>query len=106
MIRALDELPNKEIARLCEKYSVEELSVFGSFLRDDFCETSDVDFLVKFVNDDCGVWMHKPLELEQELSLLLGRNVEVVSRIGIEQSRNWIRRKNILESARVIYESR
>ena len=39
----------EEIARLCQRYRVQRLAVFGSILRADFDEArSDVDFLVEF----------------------------------------------------------
>jgi predicted nucleotidyltransferase len=98
-------LPLTAIAALCRKYGVDELSIFGSALRPDFRPNSDVDFLVVFKNDDLGPWMSKLSELEVELSALLERKVDLISKRGVEQSRNWIKRKSILESARVIYES-
>ena len=96
-------LPVDSIAAACRKYDVAELSVFGSILRDDFGPDSDVDFLVVFRNDDYGPWMGKLTDLEDELSSLLGRKVELVSKRGIEQSDNYIRRRHILSSARPIY---
>jgi predicted nucleotidyltransferase len=98
------ELPMEAIARVCQKYAVEELSVFGSALRDDFGPGSDVDFLVAFRNNECGPWMSKLVEMEQELAALLGKNVDLVNKRGVEQSRNRIRREEILGSARVVYE--
>ena len=90
MVRATTDLrihlPLEAIESLCRKYGVEELSVFGSVLRDDFGPDSDIDFLVRFQNDDCGPWMGKLLDLEQELSRLLGRKVDVVTRGAVEQS--------------------
>ena len=41
--------------------------------------------------------------MQDELSDLLKRNVDLVSRKGIEKSRNYIRRRAILESSEVIY---
>jgi hypothetical protein len=79
------------------------LAVFGSALRDDFRRDSDVDFLVVFENDDYGPWLSKLTDLEEELSRLLGRKVDLVSKRGVEQSENYIRRKHILESAEVVY---
>lgn len=99
------ELPLPAIAALCRKYGVEELAIFGSALRDEFGPGSDVDFLVVFKNDDYGPWMSKLIDLEAELSNLLQRKVDLISKQGVEQSRNWIKRKNILRAARVIYES-
>ena len=37
-----------EIAALCRRFEVRELSLFGSALRDDFRPDSDVDILVSF----------------------------------------------------------
>ena len=103
MIRGNIELPMDELARVCGTYGVSELAVFGSALRDEFGPDNDVDFLVTFENDDSGPWMCKLTELENELSVLLQRDVDVVHRRGIEQSNNWIRRDAILDSARVVY---
>jgi predicted nucleotidyltransferase len=97
------ELPLEAIADLCRQYAVEELSVFGSVLRDDFRQDSDVDFLVRFRGNDAGPWMSKFTEMEQDLSRLLKRNVDLVSKAAVEQSENYLRRRHILDSARVIY---
>jgi hypothetical protein len=42
-------------------------------------------------------------ELEADLSRLLNRPVDLVSRRAVEESRNWIRRKAILDQARLLY---
>ncbi|MDQ3250637.1 MAG: nucleotidyltransferase domain-containing protein [Chloroflexota bacterium] len=98
-------LPLDAIVALCQKYAVQELAVFGSVLRDDFRADSDVDFLVVFKNDDYGPWMGKLTDMEAALSTLLRRKVDLIDKRGVEQNRNWIIRKSILESAQVIYES-
>jgi predicted nucleotidyltransferase len=97
------ELPVEAVADACRKHDVEELSVFGSVLRDDFGPHSDVDFLVVFKNNDAGPWMCKFSDLERDLSRVLGRRVDVVDKHGVEQSENYIRRRHILSSAKVIY---
>jgi hypothetical protein len=43
--------------------------------------------------------------MQEELQRIFGRKVDLVSRRGIETSRNYIRRKAILESAEVVYGS-
>jgi predicted nucleotidyltransferase len=96
-------LPLKEIESLCRKYAVEELSVFGSILRDDYNDESDIDFLVRFKANDAGPWGVKYDDLAGELSNLLGRKVDLVSKNGIESSSNYLRRHQILSTARVIY---
>ena len=99
-------LPYAQIAALCERYGVRELAVFGSVLREDFGPESDIDFLVRFRNDDYGPWLGKLSDLQDELTALLGRRVELTTRPSVDQSDNYIRRKDILDSARVIYEAR
>jgi hypothetical protein len=97
------ELPMDAIVALCRKYQVEELSLFGSALRENFRPDSDVDFLVRFRNGDSGPWMCKLTDLERELSDLLGRKVDLVSRPAVEETENYLRRRHILSSARAIY---
>ena len=41
--------------------------------------------------------------MENELSRMLGREVDLVERTAVEKSRNYIRRKAILDSAKTIY---
>ncbi len=96
-------LRNDQIASLCEKYQVEELSVYGSVLRDDFGPDSGVDFLAVFKDGDAGPWMSKVFDLEKDLTALLGRKVEVTTRGGVEQSANWMTQSAILDSAQVVY---
>lgn len=79
------------------------MDVFGSVLREEFGPHSDVDFLVRFQNDDAGPWAGKLTDLAQEISALIGRKVDMVSRPAVEQSENYLRRRHILGTAKVIY---
>lgn len=92
-------LPREQIAALCRKHGVEELSVFGSVLRDDFMPESDVDFLVVFKNDDYGPWMGKLTGLQEDLSALLGHKADVVPKDSLK----WVIRDRVLASAEVVY---
>jgi predicted nucleotidyltransferase len=96
------ELPNESLKAFCEKWKIRELAVFGSALRDDFRADSDVDFLASFA-DDARWSLWDVIGAEQELAEIVGRPVDLVERGTVEQSENWIRRNNILKSARVIY---
>ena len=96
------EVPDEEIAEFCRKWRISEFALFGSVLRDDFGPGSDVDVLVRFqepVRWDLFDLVH----MEKELKEMLGRDVDLVSRRGIETSRNYIRRKDILDSAEAVY---
>ena len=98
------DLPLEAIALVCQKHGVSELAVFGSVLRDDFGPArSDVDFLVRFIDNDAGPWAHKFMDMKEELEALIGRGVDVVDWRGIEQSTNPYRRNHILKHARSFY---
>jgi predicted nucleotidyltransferase len=74
-------------------------------LHDDFQPDSDVDVLVTFASGvEWGLFDH--IAMEEELSALLGRKVDLVSRRAIECSSNWIRRKAILETVEPFYATR
>ena len=96
------DLPMDRIAEICKRYYVKELELFGSILRDDFQPDSDVDFLVTF-QEDAPIGLFEFADFQAELSALLGRDVDVVSRRGLERSANWLRRREILKSVRPIY---
>jgi predicted nucleotidyltransferase/uncharacterized protein with HEPN domain len=42
------DIPYDEIAAFCERHHIRKLSLFGSVLREDFREDSDIDVLVEF----------------------------------------------------------
>jgi len=93
------------ITQFCKKWQIVELSLFGSILRDDFRPTgddpSDVDFL--YVSAPEARYGFKFFDMQAELEQLLNRKVDLISKRGIEASRNPLRRKAILEAAQVIY---
>ena len=98
------QLPEDEIEDFCSRWQVSELALFGSVLRDDFRPDSDIDVLIAFSPDaDWSLLDHA--RMQQELMGIVGRKVDLVSKRAIERSHNWIRRQEILETARVIYGS-
>lgn len=96
------EIPSDEIDRFCRKWGVCELSLFGSVLGQDFSLDSDIDVLVTFESDSKH-GLFDMVRMQDELEGIFGRNVDLVSRRGVESSTNHIRRRNILDSAMVIY---
>ena len=91
-------IDRERLAEFCRRWKIDQLSFFGSVLRDDFEPASDVDVLVAFSPD--AKWsLFEIMDAEEELEALFGRKVDLVNRKSIERSPNWIRRKAILESA-------
>ena len=93
-------LNEDEIKEICEKYNIIELSVFGSSLRDDFNDSSDVDLLVSF-SKNAKISLFDIIDLEYDLSNLLNnREVQVIEE---DELKYPLRRANILSSKEVIY---
>ena len=95
-------IPADGIAAFCERWQVTELALFGSVLRDDFGPDSDIDVLVAF-REEARHTLFDMVHMEEELKALFGREVDLVSRRGIERSRNHLRRRAVLESVETIY---
>src|SRR5512136_2071610 len=99
------DIPSDQIANYCRRWKITEFSLFGSVLREDFRPDSDIDVLVTFASD--ARWsLFDLVEMEDELSRILRRHVDLVEREAVARSPNYIRRKNILQSAQVIYAAR
>jgi len=95
-------IPISEIARFCRRWKIRELALFGSALRDDFSPDSDLDILVDFDRDaDWGLLEH--IQMQQELQGLLHRSVDLITKRALLRSPNWLRRREILETAQVIF---
>jgi predicted nucleotidyltransferase len=94
--------PYEQIATFCLRWNITEFALFGSVLRDDFQPGSDIDVLVSFAPDTHWT-LFDQVTMQDELQRLFGRHVDLVSKRGIERSRNTRRRNVILRSAEVIY---
>jgi hypothetical protein len=98
-------IPRKRLAEFCKRWRVSELALFGSVARGDFCPASDIDLLVSF-SPKARISLLDLVRMENELKEMFGREVDLVERRAIERSRNYIRRKSILENTKVIYAAR
>ena len=87
------------MVHVCKKYYIHELSIFGSSIRDDFNDDSDIDILVSF-NNDSPITLFDIINLETEFSQLLHRTVDIVEKKAIK---NPIRKAKILSSMEIIY---
>lgn len=77
----IEKVLKKSKPLLAEQYKVKDIGVFGSYVRGEQKETSDLDVLVEF-NDRIGFF--KFLELEEYLQELLQVNVDLVSRKALK----------------------
>ena len=91
-------LPMEQIEAFCRRHPIRKLSLFGSALRDDFTETSDVDFLVEFF-PGATPGLIKFLGMQYELEDLTGRKADL--RTPKEFTQQHL--ANILKEAEALY---
>lgn len=104
MGKAHIDIPREKIAEFCKKWQIREFSFFGSVLRDDFRPDSDIDVIVDFA-PEASHSLFDLVDMTDELKEIFGRDVDLLTKRSVEQSRNYIRRKAILSSIEVVYVS-
>jgi len=92
-------IDDETIYGVASKYNVKELSVFGSSIRDDFTETSDVDLVIVFKNSR-EISLFDLMDIQEFFETKFSRKVDLVEPGGL---RNPIRRKAIMESKEILY---
>lgn len=98
----LDKVSPKQIEQFCEKWRVEELSLFGSVIREDFNSESDVDVLISFLPD--AKWtLFDHVDMKEDLKSIFSRNIDLVTKKAVERSRNTVRKNSIISSAKQVY---
>ena len=90
------------LGRFCRERGIARLELFGSALRDDFREESDVDLLAT-LRPDAHPTLLDWAEMQEKLAEVFGRPVDLVSRRAIERSKNRYRKQAILSTAVPIY---
>jgi predicted nucleotidyltransferase len=90
-------IPEAAIADFCHRWQVTEFALFGSVLREDFGPDSDIDVLVSFT-PDAKHSLFDLVRMEDALSEIFGRKVDLVTRRAVERSANAWSREAILGS--------
>jgi hypothetical protein len=74
-----------DISRICEKYRVKKLSVFGSATSEHFHDKSDIDFLLELDGPQNGIKRY--MNIKFELEALFSRPVDLVMPKAIKNKR-------------------
>ncbi len=100
MIRPRVDVPQEALAEFCRRRRIRRLSFFGSVLREDFRDDSDLDLLVEFEPGGIPGFL-RLAEMEAELETLFGgRKVDL--RTPQDLSRYF--REDVVASAVAVYE--
>lgn len=97
MPRAPIEVDAESVATICERYGIARLDVFGSVARGDADAESDIDVLYELAPGTHLGWNIE--NLADELTAVLGRPVDLVSRSALHQRI----RDRVLSEARLLY---
>lgn len=97
-------ISEEQLIEVCRQWKIAELALFGSVLREDFRENSDIDLLISFA-PDAPQGLLTLARIKHQLEELLDRPVDLVIKEAIQEGDNWIRRQEILSTAVIIYES-
>jgi len=81
MLKKIGKIVKENKVVLTKQFKVKEIGIFGSVVRGEDKETSDVDILVEFVEP---IGLFKFLELEEYLSDLIGKKVDLVSKKALK----------------------
>ena len=94
-----DEQLHKTIVEYLKDYKPERIGLFGSYARGDNSKDSDLDILIKF-RETCTLFQF--VRIENELSELIGRKVDLVTEGAIRNERI---RQSIQQDLQVIFEA-
>ncbi|XGV87793.1 MAG: nucleotidyltransferase family protein [Limnothrix sp. BL-A-16] len=96
----------EQLRDFCIRWQIAELAVFGSILRDDFRDRgdciSDIDLLYS-LDQSSSHNLFDIMQMREELEHLCHRRIDLISKQGIKNSRNWLRRQEILNSEIILY---
>ena len=94
-------LPKEKIEEFCLRWKIDEFSLFGSVLREDFDLDSDIDILVS-LSEDADLDLYDWITMIEELEEIFGREIDLVEKSTL---RNPFRRHAILTNREIIYAS-
>jgi uncharacterized protein len=96
-----EQLPLDALHAYCQRQPIRRLAVFGSFLRDDFTDESDIDLLVEF-DSAAKIGYFGLVTIQDELSTLLHRRVDLLTPAALSR----FFRDRVLEQAVSLYETK
>lgn len=91
-------VPRETLARICARYQVRELAIFGSAARGELRPDSDIDLLVVF-EERARIGLVALGRLQRELAEAFGRPVDLVPKDGLKPAL----RAEVLSGARTLY---
>lgn len=89
----------RKLKRLCDKFGVRKIALFGSILTDDFKSTSDIDVLIDFITSP-SLFELAMIEDELKKIFLTRRRLDIVTPNALSK----YFREEVIKDSEVIYE--
>jgi predicted nucleotidyltransferase len=102
-IKSVD-IPIEPLHKFCLRWNVSELAVFGSALHKNYPLESDLDLLISF-EEDAHWGLFDLVTMESELGVIFNKEIDLVEKKAVTNSKNYLRRKGILDNIQIIFES-
>jgi len=99
MNTTINNINQATVEELCKINDITSLSLFGSYAREDFTPTSDVDMLVSFSKPKSLLDL---VRVERELSNRIGKQVDLVT----EDAVSPYLKESIMSNLKIIYEQK
>ncbi len=100
----LESIDKDYIKQFCEKWDIKELSIFGSVSIQNDTEQSDIDILIEF-KDKFKNGLLEFIEIKEMLENYFHKKVDLLTLNGLKNSKNTVRKNNILTNRVKLYES-
>ena len=97
-------VPIEQIEQFCRRWHILEFALFGSVLTEHFHAESDVDVLVTFATEVRYTFFDLDI-MEEELEAIFARPVDLIDKRAVQASENYLRRRQILESVKIVYQA-
>jgi hypothetical protein len=98
------DIPVEPLHKFCLHWKVSELAVFGSDIHENYLLENDLDMLISF-KDDTHWELFDLVNMESELGVIFNKEIDLVEKKAVTNSKNYLRRKGILDNIQIIFES-
>ena len=91
-------------SKIIHQFQISSMWIFGSTIRDDFSDESDIDLVVEF-DPEAQITLLTLASLQTDLEKAFGRKVDLITRKAIDDFMNPILKQEILSTMVKIYGS-
>ena len=92
-------ISEEDIRKIVIKYQIKEIAVFGSSIRDDFDDDSDIDMLIEFHHSET-ISLYDIIDIQEYFEKITKRAIDIVEPAGLC---NPYRRAHILKTKEILY---